>query len=126
MSIRSVFSEKAPQPVGPYSQAVQACSFLFISGQIPLDPLNGEVVGHTTAQQTRTAITNLKAVLHAAGLGTSNLVKTTVYLRRMDDFSSFNQVYQAELEGAAPARSIMEVSGLPKDVLVEIEAVACR
>ncbi len=126
MSVRPVFTEKAPQPVGPYSQAVEASPFLFVSGQIPLDPLNGEIVGSTTSEQTRVAISNLKAVLAAAGMSGANLVKTTVFLRRMADFSSFNEVYQRELEGAAPARSVVEVSGLPKGVLVEIEAVACR
>jgi len=126
MSIRPIFTDRAPQPVGPYSQAVEAAPFLFISGQIPLDPLNGTVVGSTTAEQAVAALSNLKAILSAAGLAPHNLVKTTVFLRNMADFSAFNEVYQRELGGAAPARSVVEVSALPKGVLVEVEAVACR
>ncbi len=126
MNIRSLFCEQAPRPVGPYSQAVEASPFIFISGQIPLDPQTGEVVGQTTAEQALRSLKNINAILAAAGLDFSRLVKVTVFLRHMADFAQFNEVYQKELGGAAPARSVVEVSSLPKGVLVEIEAVACR
>ncbi len=116
----------APQPIGPYSQAAAAGDFVFVSGQIPLDPATGSVSGDTIAPQARLALRNLKAVLASQSLDARALVKTTVFLRSMADFAAFNVVYEEELGGARPARSVVEVSGLPRNVLVEIEAVACR
>ena len=126
MQATSINTPNAPQPIGPYSQAIAAGSFIFISGQIPLDPAHGTVVGAAIAEQARQALKNLKAVLECQSLGTSALVKTTVFIRSMADFAAFNEVYEQELGSARPARSVVEVSGLPKNVLVEIEAIACR
>ena len=123
---RSLFTENAPRPVGPYSQAVECGELIFISGQIPLDPIRGSVLGENTEEQARAALINLKALLSSQGLGPRSLVKTTVFLRHMEQFPIFNEVYQKELEGVIAARSVVEVSSLPKGVLVEIEAVACR
>ena len=126
MEPSAVFTPNAPKPIGPYSQAVAAGQFLFISGQIPLVPASNALVGPTIGEQTRQAIKNLKAVLSSQSLELSSLVKTTVFLRSMIDFAAFNTVYEEELAGAKPARSVVEVSGLPKNVLIEIEAIACR
>ena len=126
MEPSAVFTPNAPKPLGPYSQAVAAGQFLFISGQIPLVPASNAIVGPTIGEQTRQAIKNLKAVLSSQSLETSSLVKTTVFLRSLADFAAFNAAYEEELGGAKPARSVVEVSGLPKNVLVEIEAIACR
>lgn len=121
-----VYTLDAPKPIGPYSQAIAAGNLLFVSGQIPLDPSNGAIVGVTIADQARQALKNLKAVLSSQSLGSGALVKTTVFLRSMADFAAFNTVYEEELGGAKPARSVVEVAGLPKNALVEIEAIACR
>jgi 2-iminobutanoate/2-iminopropanoate deaminase len=126
MRPEAIFTPQAPKPIGPYSQAITASNLLFISGQIPLDPASGAVVGATIAEQARQALGNLKAILSSQSLGANALVKTTVFLRSMADFTAFNAVYEEALGGAKPARSVVEVSGLPKNVLVEIEAVACR
>jgi 2-iminobutanoate/2-iminopropanoate deaminase len=123
---RIILTPRAPAPIGPYSQAVDTGGFLFVSGQIPLDPEGGGVVGEGIEAQAEAALANLREVLAAAGLTFANLVKTTVFIRDMGDFSRFNQVYQSALGGAAPARSVVEVSALPRGVLVEIEAVAWR
>jgi 2-iminobutanoate/2-iminopropanoate deaminase len=100
--------------------------FVFISGQIPLDPDSGLLKGETIADQSRQALYNLKAILAAANLSPDALVKTTVYLRSMADFAAFNAVYEEEIAGARPARSVVEVNALPRGALVEIEAIACR
>jgi 2-iminobutanoate/2-iminopropanoate deaminase len=126
MATSVVFTPNAPSPFGPYSQAIAAGQFLFISGQIPLDPASGQVINGAIAEQARQALKNLKAVLACQSLETTALVKTTVFLRSMADFAAFNSIYEEELSGAKPARSVVEVSGLPKNVLVEIEGVACR
>jgi 2-iminobutanoate/2-iminopropanoate deaminase len=126
MEPSAIFTPNAPKPIGPYSQAVVAGQFLFISGQIPLDPASNALVGPTIGEQTRQAVKNLRAVLSSQSLDTRSLVKTTVFLRSMTDFAAFNKVYEEELAGAKPARAVVEVSGLPKNVLIEIEAIACR
>jgi 2-iminobutanoate/2-iminopropanoate deaminase len=126
MPHRSIKTSAAPQPVGPYSQGVDAGGLLFISGQIPADPETGALTGSAITEQSRRALRNLKAVLAAAGLSPDALVKTTVYLRSMDDFAPFNEVYNEELGGARPARSVVGASSLPRGALVEIEGVACR
>lgn len=119
-------TDKAPMPIGPYSQSVWCGDLLFISGQLPLDPVNGAVCGTTVEAQAQRVLDNLLAILNAQDIGIHALVKTTVFLRDMRSFAVFNTVYESKLGGACPARSVVEVSGLPKDVLVEIEAVACR
>jgi 2-iminobutanoate/2-iminopropanoate deaminase len=121
-----ILTEKAPKPIGPYSQAIEVKPLLFVSGQIPLDPVSGAVVAGGFEAQAVAALANLREVLAVAGLTFANLVKTTVFLRNMSDFSCFNLVYERTLNGAAPARSVVEVSALPRGVLVEIEAIACR
>jgi len=126
MSINYLFTDKAPKPIGPYSQAVECGDFVYISGQIPLHYESGEVAGDDIAVQTKAALANLRAILENAGLDFNSLVKTTVFLTNINNFSKFNEIYQQELSGAAPARSVVEVSALPKKVLVEIEAVAYK
>ena len=119
-----ISTELAPKALGPYSQAIRAGGFIFCSGQIPIDPAAGAVVATTAEDQTRQAITNLRNVLEAAGSGLDKVVKTTVFISDMNNFAALNAVY-AELFGdAKPARSCVEVARLPKDVMVEIEAVA--
>jgi 2-iminobutanoate/2-iminopropanoate deaminase len=123
---KTVFSPGAPEPVGPYSQAIDTGSMIFISGQIPLDPDSGEIVGTTAAEQAGRVLKNIAAILSACGLGLHSVVKTTVYLRSMDDFAAVNAVYDEMFNGWKPARAVIEAAALPKNVLVEIEAVACR
>ena len=119
-----ISTEKAPQALGPYSQAIRANGFVFCSGQIPIDPAAGAVVATTAEDQTRQAITNLRNVLEAAGSGLDKVVKTTVFISDMNDFAALNAVY-AELFGdSKPARSCVQAARLPKDVKVEIEAIA--
>ncbi|MCB2210873.1 RidA family protein [bacterium] len=122
---RIVRTDTAPGAIGPYNQAVVANGgFLFTAGQIPLHPTNGEIVGATIEEQTEQALKNLKAVVEAGGSSLENVVKTTVFLKDMNDFVAMNGVYQSFFSGEAPARSAVEVARLPKDVLVEIECVA--
>ena len=119
-----VSTEKAPKALGPYSQAIKAGGFVWCSGQIPIDPAVGAVTATTIEGQTRQAIANLKQVLEVAGAGLDRVVKTTVFIKDMNDFAALNAVY-AEMFGATkPARSCVEVARLPKDVKLEIEAVA--
>ena len=119
-----ISTEKAPQALGPYSQAIRANGFIFCSGQIPIDPDAGTVVAATAEEQARQAITNLRNVLEAAGSGLDKVVKTTVFLGDMNDFAAVNGVY-AELFGETkPARSCVQAARLPKDVKIEIEAIA--
>jgi 2-iminobutanoate/2-iminopropanoate deaminase len=119
-----VFTTGAPAALGPYSQAIRAGGFLFCSGQIALDPSTGQVAGADVAVQTRRVLENLRAVLEAGGSSLGEVAKTTVYLRRMEDFAAMNAVYAEFFTERPPARATVEVARLPKDVLVEIEAVA--
>ena len=119
-----IHSSNAPAALGPYSQAVKTGNLVFCSGQIPVNPATNTIEAASVEDQTRQAITNLANVLAAAGAGLSDVVKTTVFIKNMADFAAVNGVY-AELFGATrPARSCVEVARLPKDVLVEIEAIA--
>ena len=119
-----VATEKAPKALGPYSQAIKAGGFVWCSGQIPIDPAVNAVTATTIEGQTRQALANLKAVLEAAGSGLDKVVKTTVFVSDLKDFAAMNAVY-AEMFGATkPARSCVQVAGLPKGVKLEIEAVA--
>ena len=119
-----ISTDRAPQALGPYSQAIRANGFIFCSGQIPIDPAAGAVTATTAADQARQAITNLRHVLEAAGSGLDKVVKTTVFLGDMNDFAAVNVVY-AELFGdTKPARSCVQAARLPKDVKIEIEAIA--
>ncbi len=119
-----IFTEKAPAPIGPYSQAVKvAGNFLFISGQIPYDG-SGNLAGDDIKSQTHQCLKNIIAILEEAGLGADNLVKTTVLMKDMGDFPVMNDIYNEYLGESKPARAAYQVSKLPKDVLIEIEAVA--
>ena len=119
-----ISTELAPKALGPYSQAIRANGFIFCSGQIPIDPVAGAVVATTAEDQARQAITNLQKVLEAAGSGLDKVVKTTVFISDMSDFAAVNGVY-AELFGdTKPARSCVQAARLPKDVKIEIEAIA--
>jgi 2-iminobutanoate/2-iminopropanoate deaminase len=116
---------KAPQAIGPYSQAVKAKgTFLFTAGQIPLDPATGEMVGKTAAEQAERALKNLQAVLEAGGSDLAHVVKVTVFLQTMNDFASVNEVYARYFPENPPARSAFQVGALPKGALIEIECVA--
>ena len=119
-----ISTKNAPAAIGPYSQAVRAGDLLFVSGQIPVDPATGEVVEPTIQAQAKRSLENVKAVLEAAGGSLDNVVKTTVFLKNMDDFVEMNRVYQSFFQADCPARSAVQVAKLPKDVLVEIEAIA--
>ena len=119
-----ISTEKAPAAIGPYSQAVKAGNLLFISGQIPVDPATGEVVEATIQAQTAQSLTNLKAILAHAGGTMGHVVKTTVFLSDMEHFVEMHRVYKTFFEAEGPARSAVQVARLPKDVLVEIEAIA--
>ena len=117
-------TKNAPAPIGPYSQGLRANGFLFISGQIPARPDTGDVVEGGIEEQTRQVMKNLSAVLEAADAGPGNVVKTTVFLTNLDDFSRFNQVYGEYFAEIKPARATVQVVRLPKGVLVEVEAIA--
>jgi len=119
-----VNTDKAPKAIGPYSQAIKANGFLFTSGQIPLDPATGNIVDGGIVAQTEKVLENLKAILQSEGLDAARVVKTTVFLADMNDFQTVNGIYAKFFTGDAPARSCVQVARLPKDVLVEIEAVA--
>jgi 2-iminobutanoate/2-iminopropanoate deaminase len=126
MARKIIQTDQAPAPVGPYNQAIAVTGQLvFVAGQIPLDPVTGQIVGETVAEQTERAIANLKAILEAAGTSLQDVVKTTVFLADMNDFGAMNAVYAQYFdEATAPARACVEVSRLPKDVRVEIECIA--
>jgi 2-iminobutanoate/2-iminopropanoate deaminase len=118
-----IATEKAPKAVGPYSQAVRFANLVFISGQIPLDPKSGEIVGGDIEVQTKQVLDNLKAIVEASGMGLENVLKCTCFLKNMEHFARFNSVYNTYFENVLPARETVEVSRLPKDVLVEISAI---
>ena len=124
MSTRIVQSDAAPAAIGPYSQAIIAGGFLYTAGQIPLDPNTGQVVEGDIVPQTRRVLENLQAVLAAAGASWKDVVKTTVFLQDLADFPRMNEVYSAVMGEARPARSTVQVAGLPRGVKVEIELVA--
>jgi 2-iminobutanoate/2-iminopropanoate deaminase len=123
--MREVVSTKdAPQAIGSYSQAIKANGFVFVSGQIPIDPTTQQVVAGDVAVQTDRVLRNLSEILEAAGSGLGKVVRSTVFLKSMNDFASMNQVYGKYFSSAPPARSTVEVARLPKDVLVEIDVIA--
>lgn len=114
----------APQAIGPYSQAVRANGFVFVSGQVAIDPATQQVVGEDVPAQTDRVMKNLAAILQAAGSGLEEVVKSTVFLKNMGDFAAMNQVYGKYFSSAPPARSTVEVARLPRDVFVEIDVIA--
>lgn len=123
MNKEVIFTEKAPKAIGPYSQAQKVGDLLFTSGQIPLNHSTGELVTEIKAA-TKQSLENIKAILEAAGTSLENVVKTVVYIKNMNDFGDVNEVYGEYFKENAPARSCVEVARLPKDALVEIEAIA--
>ena len=118
-----ISTESAPAAIGPYSQAVRYDNLLFVSGQIPLDPESGEIVEGNIEVQTRKVLDNLKAILEAGGMELQHVLKCTCFLKDMEDFFAFNSVYSEYFSHILPARETVEVSRLPKDVLVEISAI---
>ena len=124
MMKQPILSKNAPQPIGPYSQAIKAGNLLFCSGQIALDPLTGQISAADIEGQTRRVMENIKAVLTEAGATFDQVVKTTIFLKSMNDFPKVNEIYGGYFKTTPPARSTVEVSRLPKDVLVEIEVIA--
>ena len=121
-----VSTDKAPAAIGPYAQAVKTSGLVITSGQLPIDPATGAFAEGGVAGQTRQSLENVKAVLAGAGLTMENIVKTTVFLKDMNDFAAMNEVYATFFPSEPPARSAVEVARLPKDALVEIEAIAVR
>jgi len=119
-----VATKEAPQAIGPYSQAIKSGGFLFSSGQIAIDPSTGQVIEGDVAAQTERVMKNLAAILKAGGLGLIDVVKTTVFLKSMGDFTTMNEIYGKHFGEHRPARSTVEVARLPKDVLVEIDVIA--
>jgi 2-iminobutanoate/2-iminopropanoate deaminase len=125
MAAKIISTEKAPKAIGPYAQGVVAGNMVFCSGQIPLDPTTGEMVGAGDVRlQTERVLENLGAVLAAAGASFASVVKTTIYLADLQDFGNVNEVYARYFPSAPPARATVEVAGLPKGALVEIDAIA--
>jgi 2-iminobutanoate/2-iminopropanoate deaminase len=121
---QAVSTQAAPAAIGPYSQAIRAGDFLFVSGQIPLDPATGALVDGDVRAQTRRVLENVSAIVAAAGASLGRVVKTTVYLVDMSDFPAMNEVYAGFFQAPAPARATVQVGRLPKDVRIEIDAVA--
>jgi 2-iminobutanoate/2-iminopropanoate deaminase len=119
-----IVAVNAPAAVGPYSQGIKAGPFIYLSGQIPLDPKTGQIVGSTIEEQTERVIQNIMAVLDVAGSGLYQVVKATVFLKDLNDFDGMNKVYAKYFEVNPPARSTIQVARLPKDSMVEIEVVA--
>jgi 2-iminobutanoate/2-iminopropanoate deaminase len=119
-----ISTDRAPKAIGPYSQAVKAGGFLFLSGQIPLDPATGEFVSGGITEQTERVMDNIAAVLAEAGVGFDAVVKTTIFLTDLANFGVVNEVYGSRFSAAPPARSTVEVKGLPRGALVEIEVLA--
>ena len=123
---RIIQTNNAPQAIGPYSQAVMANDTLYVSGQIPVIPATGVIVSEKVEEQARQVMENVKAVVEAAGLTLDDVVKTTVFIKNMDDFSIINGVYSEYFKENCPARACVEVARLPKDVLVEMDAIAVK
>ena len=117
-------TDRAPKAIGPYSQAIQAGNFLFLSGQIPLDPKTGELVKGDIRRQTQQVLENIKGILESQKLGMEDLVKTTIFLKEIGNFNQVNEVYSTFFPSFPPARSTVEVARLPRDVEIEIEAIA--
>lgn len=121
--MKEVKTNNAPAAIGPYSQAIVTGNMVFTSGQIPVHPLTGEIPG-TVEEQAKQVFTNLKNLLEAAGTSIHKVIKTTVFIKNMEDFATINKIYETHFAEPYPARSCVEVARLPKDVLIEVEAVA--
>ena len=125
MGKKIIATDKAPAAIGPYSQAIEAGGIVFASGQIPVDPATGNIPDGIEAQ-AKQALTNVKNLMEASGLSMDNIVKTSVFIKDMNDFAKVNEVYATFFESDFPARSCVEVARLPKDVLIEVEVIAAR
>lgn len=121
---QEIKTDQAPQAIGPYSQGILTEAFIFVSGQIHLNPKTGEMVSGSIKEQTKQVLENIKAVLEAAGSSLDHVVKTTVFLQDMNDFSQMNEVYASYFRPPYPARSTIQVARLPRDAKIEIEAIA--
>ncbi len=121
-----VYTEKAPKPIGPYSQAVIAGDFIFTAGQIPIDPKTNQVVQGDIKEQTRQVFENLRAILEEAGATFDDVVKVTVYMKDLSEFPAMNEVYSEYFKSSPPARTTVEVSRLPRDVKIEIDLIAVK
>ena len=127
MSAKNIIkTDHAPKAIGPYSQAVEANGFVFVSGQIPLDPRTGNIAAGDIREQTKRVMENGKAILAAAGCAMSNVVKSTIYLKNIGDFAGVNEIYGSYFPADPPARATVEVSRLPKDVAVEMDFIAVK
>lgn len=124
MTKKVIHSDRAPRAIGPYSQAIRAGNFLFLSGQIPLAPRTGELLKGDIRQQTRQVLENLKGVLESEKLGMEDVVKVTIFLKDIGNFNQVNEVYATYFPSSPPARSTVEVAKLPRDAEIEIEAIA--
>lgn len=124
--VEYIFTERAPKPIGPYSQAVMAGDFLFLAGQIPIDPETGDLVSGGIKEQARRVLENVKAVLEKAGCSFKDVVNVTVFLKDLSHFNEFNEVYSEYFGDAKPARATIQVARLPKDALVELVVIAYR
>jgi 2-iminobutanoate/2-iminopropanoate deaminase len=122
--MKAIATDAAPAAIGPYSQAIDAGDFVFLSGQVPLDPKTGDLVTGDIAKETERVLDNLAAVLEAAGCSFADVVKTTIYLLDLGDFQAVNQTYAKRFSSAPPARATVEVAALPKGARVEIDAIA--
>ena len=121
-----VYTEKAPKPIGPYSQAIIAGDFIFTAGQIPIDPKTNQVVQGDIKEQTRQVFENFKAILEEAGAAFDDVVKVTVYMKDLSEFPAMNEVYSEYFKSSPPARTTVEVSRLPRDVKIEIDLIAVK
>lgn len=126
MEKRVVYTEKAPKPIGPYSQAIIAGDFIFASGQIPIDPKTNQLVQGDIKEQTRRVLENLKAILEEAGVTLDDVVKVTIYIKDLGEFAGMNDVYSQYFKNSPPARTTVEVSRLPRDVKIEIDLIAVK
>lgn len=126
MSKKVIQTSTAPQAIGPYSQAVKSNGFVFVSGQLPIDPATGELISGAIEEETKRVMENIKAILTAAGVGMGNIVKTTIFLTDLGNFAKVNEVYGSYFPSEPPARATIQVAALPKGVRVEIEAIAAE
>lgn len=126
MKKKVIETSHAPKPIGPYSQAVRAGKFLFVSGQIAIDPVTGQLALDNLEQETRQVMANIAAILDEAGMGFGNIVKTSIFLKNMNDFAKVNELYGAYFDGEYPARETVQVARLPRDVNVEISVIAVK
>ncbi|MGD9055154.1 MAG: RidA family protein [Desulfobacterales bacterium] len=123
---KKIATSNAPQAIGPYSQAIQTGEFLFISGQIAIDPATGDIVAGDIEAQTNQVLKNITAIIEAAGMSLQDVVKCSCFLKDMNDFAKFNAVFETYLGEILPARETVEVARLPKDVQVEVSAICCK